>query len=1459
MPRQTPPSTYPLHGFSDDAGTVIAIEEDPYLWARITGAQNGRYSWVEVRPLAPTPLWESLTITVMLGSGTLGAEEGDVNEVPAVVTPGHTVALEITGTWDGTISFEGSEDGTTWVPLLATNSDASTTSNGTWTFTIPTTIQIVRASFSFFTSGEAAVAWTVADQPENGSGTFLLNPAIEVNGNDDVPVGVVVQLWRGFWDESYDWDYRFIFTGANGPLFVRMTQDQVPVTHAEYVAGVNAIVQVWGIAGWEDSAPPVFIEATCIDHLPLRKNDKFWVIYHGGSTGTTAGAGDGGDGGVAVQTGGADDGGFCQYCFNHPSKISFSSNEFTGCFDVVNGPWTLTPGDDGCQYTATRETHEQEVFTTLYAYLALAPSGLLHFEFTSTAWTPGCKMVVEYQFSIPNGNCCDPIIATRTFFDCDVSNIGGCGNFSGNPADPYASSTAPLNLTLNPDCGADSNIEADEDVIAATAGTGHWVPTYEPRNAPIRVTASIIDAAGLLPGVVKWLNDATMAWLDGIPCRVLDANSPSLPMLAPGVYTGCDLVGHRGGFAIYACSCCPGTVIPGSGSGPSGSSGSGAVSTGDCITDYCGPCVPLSMPRVWYLDAPMAAAGLCDPFAGGHTLVYRGACDWATDYITDQTAQGGNVGPTWLVTLDPFDWQWHLYAAGTDVGVVGSQPEACGGTISFDIEGWNWGAGYSCNTDGNPITLLPGNLCPSPFPGVSGTPVPGSGTCSQICVYCPAVPYLFLVHLRGFGGGTVLPGALPCPSACLGGTPTTWAFTLEDLTDCFAVFNGDYVLTPNTSCNWQFVNDSPAGGGLRLSADLSVFVGGAILTLAYDYDEAGTDRTILQYTFVQSPIDCCLPIDVEWALEECSITDPTPGDRPDSITLTPSCATPLPSPCSAFNVGDVYLTYIDTSATDNYCTWGYTSATLKLRWLYNGLRWELHGQTLVNGVVTCRFDYFGEIDQNCCGQHVVNLFQADGNAPPSLTIYPASACDNCPASGSGSSGGSGSGVIVGSCVTDICSPCGSGTLSSTYTLTAPGLAFAPNGCDALGNTPYTLTYAGIINGNCTWQADITVDLTADGGSIGPAWELILNSSTRAWDLNAAGTNTGLAAVSACTLPQCSGVTPQSYSFSISGFTGCYEQFNGTWTLHHTPGSCDYSYVEANPAGGGDLLGIMLVSSQGYVGGVLHTYLQLAFILSYNIGTPTAAATAAGYFLDLPGSFDCCDDLDFAVGGDSYAYCAADQITLADTVPAAITLVPDCITPPLVCSDAITFPAGSWVPCNNLAPIEITPDNICPVPSSGSSGSSGSGSSGSGSSGSGSSGSTCGCPECDGDMAQQFMTVINPILVSDNECADCANIASTHYLDYYQYCEWRENPGFLFCGDPNAYYRLYYDYDSLDWILAVVANGVETFRWTMILFDCGAFGGISFEFRDQIGTACNVAEGATGNLYGVEEEGLVVCP
>ena len=120
-------------------------------------------------------------------SSTLGA----LNATAILKTLGMASAgFQLSGTWVGTVSFEGTIDGTNWVSLMLTNpstgaQSTSATSNGVYTGSVGG-LTAIRAKMSAYTSGTAAVALraSIAGGGSGGGNVTEQNaPVYEDNAN----------------------------------------------------------------------------------------------------------------------------------------------------------------------------------------------------------------------------------------------------------------------------------------------------------------------------------------------------------------------------------------------------------------------------------------------------------------------------------------------------------------------------------------------------------------------------------------------------------------------------------------------------------------------------------------------------------------------------------------------------------------------------------------------------------------------------------------------------------------------------------------------------------------------------------------------------------------------------------------------------------------------------------------------------------------------------------------------------------------------------------------------------------------------------------------------------------------------------------------------------------------------------------------------------------------------------
>lgn len=94
------------------------------------------------------------------------------------------LAVQITGTWVGTVTFEGTVDGTNWVPINGVSASTSapqptTTVNGVYRLT-PSGLASVRVNMTSYTSGTAAVTM----RGSNGAGGMFANQVLPTKNTD---------------------------------------------------------------------------------------------------------------------------------------------------------------------------------------------------------------------------------------------------------------------------------------------------------------------------------------------------------------------------------------------------------------------------------------------------------------------------------------------------------------------------------------------------------------------------------------------------------------------------------------------------------------------------------------------------------------------------------------------------------------------------------------------------------------------------------------------------------------------------------------------------------------------------------------------------------------------------------------------------------------------------------------------------------------------------------------------------------------------------------------------------------------------------------------------------------------------------------------------------------------------------------------------------------------------------
>lgn len=133
-----------------DMRTVIITLLTLLLWVQS--------SWAQVSIQSVTPITSpAISLTATDDGSCTTTNTG----CAMLVIGGYTgISLQVTGTWVGTIQFEASLDGSTWValsgfPANSTTAASSTTGNGMWNASVIGAR--VRARFSAYTSGTAVV------------------------------------------------------------------------------------------------------------------------------------------------------------------------------------------------------------------------------------------------------------------------------------------------------------------------------------------------------------------------------------------------------------------------------------------------------------------------------------------------------------------------------------------------------------------------------------------------------------------------------------------------------------------------------------------------------------------------------------------------------------------------------------------------------------------------------------------------------------------------------------------------------------------------------------------------------------------------------------------------------------------------------------------------------------------------------------------------------------------------------------------------------------------------------------------------------------------------------------------------------------------------------------------------------------------------------------------------------
>ena len=173
----------------DTAGTLLPIE------TQANAATSMDRQVVLVGDIATAAVGKVTTageqVTASLDVTASGSLTAATQVVTLVLNGASAASVQITGTWVGTISWEGTTDGTTWVGVNAVAAGqtfpANTTSiNGLYRLT-PGGLAQVRANMSAFTSGTAVVT---ARASAGTGGTFVTQvlPTRITDGTTNLPI-----------------------------------------------------------------------------------------------------------------------------------------------------------------------------------------------------------------------------------------------------------------------------------------------------------------------------------------------------------------------------------------------------------------------------------------------------------------------------------------------------------------------------------------------------------------------------------------------------------------------------------------------------------------------------------------------------------------------------------------------------------------------------------------------------------------------------------------------------------------------------------------------------------------------------------------------------------------------------------------------------------------------------------------------------------------------------------------------------------------------------------------------------------------------------------------------------------------------------------------------------------------------------------------------------------------------
>ena len=214
-------------------------------------------------------------------TGTLAAAAQTV-----VLTMGgkSAVGIVITGTWVGTITFEGSVDGTNWNPINAVAASTSTPQsttivNGLFRLT-PAGLLQIRANMTAFTSGTA----TLTMRASAGTGGTFANQVVPVTIISNLAEGVVSVGNSSIVNLAAN----AVFTGTTEDVTVYANiKVNVYSSHASATNGLNYQQSHDGIL-WIPLTDAYTIPALSQKSFSIGVNMKFFrVVYTNGATTTT--------------------------------------------------------------------------------------------------------------------------------------------------------------------------------------------------------------------------------------------------------------------------------------------------------------------------------------------------------------------------------------------------------------------------------------------------------------------------------------------------------------------------------------------------------------------------------------------------------------------------------------------------------------------------------------------------------------------------------------------------------------------------------------------------------------------------------------------------------------------------------------------------------------------------------------------------------------------------------------------------------------------------------------------------------------------------------------------------------------------------------------------------------------------------------------------------------------------